>query len=58
MARKNPDMDFREEEKEILIDFVRANPALYNLNHRRYKDTELKNRLWEAIGKKLNKTGN
>lgn len=54
---KNPDMDFNENEKEILIDFVRNNPPLYSQPHARFKDTELKNRLWEEIGKSLNKTG-
>lgn len=54
---KNPEMDFDEYEKEILIDFVRRNPPLYNSQHERYKDSELKNRLWEQIGEKLKKTG-
>lgn len=54
---KNPDLDFSENEKEILIDFVRNNPPLYRQQHERFKDTELKNRLWEEIGRRLNKTG-
>lgn len=51
-------MDFSECDKETLIDFVRSNPALYSPKHPKYKDAELKNRLWNAIGEKLHKTGN
>lgn len=49
--------EFNKVEKEILIDFVRMNPRLYNLQHLRYKDKELKKRLWEQVGKRLNKSG-
>lgn len=56
-GNNNPQMIFSEEEKEILVDYVRANPALYSIQHKAYKNIELKNRLWETIGKKLNRSG-
>lgn len=55
--KKNADLDFNETEKEILIDFVRNNPPLYSQQHAKYRDSELKNRLWQEIGRKLNKSG-
>lgn len=51
-------MDFTAAEKETLINFARDHPPLYNQQHPKYKDRELKNRLWATIGETLGKNGN
>lgn len=43
--------------KEMLIELVRSEPALWNKMEREYNNRELKPELWERIGKRLNITG-
>lgn len=54
---RNTALFFTEDEKETLIEFVRQHEPIYKFRHPKYKDTELKNRLWEEIGRKLNRSG-
>lgn len=45
-------------EDETLIDFVKNNEVLYNVKHRDYRNSQLKQKLWSDIGSILdNKTG-
>ncbi|KAK0414338.1 hypothetical protein QR680_007272 [Steinernema hermaphroditum] len=43
--------------KSALIDYVKANPILWDSNHRQYKDFELKHLLWEDCSNRLLKMG-
>ncbi|XP_072384300.1 uncharacterized protein [Diabrotica undecimpunctata] len=45
------------ENDEILIDYVRKNEALYNIKHKDYRKSQLKQNLWEEIGAHLETTG-
>jgi hypothetical protein len=56
------DVEVEEEHENLtkidqLINYVKTNPVLYDLNHYRYHDTDYKNRLWTKIGDKLSWTG-
>lgn len=44
---------FTNEQKEVLIEFVKEHPCLYKLSDPMYKETEMKNRLWQEIAQKL-----
>ncbi|GFS83793.1 uncharacterized protein NPIL_693431 [Nephila pilipes] len=46
------------EEDEILINSVESHEALYNVKHRDYRKSELKQRLWNNIGATIEKSGN
>jgi hypothetical protein len=43
---------------ELLIEFVRGKPELYDMSSNRYNDNIHKNKAWEEIGRKLNRKGN
>lgn len=45
---------FSPDEDDIIIEFVRKNPCLYN---KRIHDKQLKIRLWKDLADKLNKDG-
>lgn len=42
---------------EKLIQLVREREFMYNYNHKNYHDTQRKEAIWRAIGKRLNSTG-
>lgn len=61
MASKNEkqqkeDFVFTDEQRDILLDFVKSHEELYKVQHMKYRDTEHKERLWKEIGIKLNKS--
>lgn len=39
---------------EELIDLVRKHAYLYDISHRKYKDSNLKAAVWESIAQRLN----
>ncbi|GFU25098.1 uncharacterized protein NPIL_393881 [Nephila pilipes] len=45
------------EEDKILINFVKNHEALYNVKHRDYRKSHLKQHLWNNIGTTLDKSG-
>lgn len=57
MNGRNSTMEFTDCEKDKLIDWVKANPQLYNAKHVIYSDIKSKKLLWEDIGRSLNKSG-
>ena len=54
-AKKNPSTI--DEKKMKLIQLVRENPVLYDLNHVYHKNAEMKLVIWEKIAKILGETG-
>jgi hypothetical protein len=42
---------------EQLIELTSANPLLYDLNHPKYSDVKLKEKIWDKIGGELNQPG-
>lgn len=53
---KKTSFSFKNEMK--IIDFVKHNDVLYNVNHENFRDTEEKNRLWLNLANELNAEGN
>lgn len=51
-------LEFTLEQEEELIDYVKLHPALYNPEEQMYKNKMYRDRLWEELGTKWNKTGN
>lgn len=49
--------NWSSEDDEILIDFVRVHEILYNVKHKDYRQTQMKQKLWCEVGEILNKTG-
>ena len=49
-------INFSEEEKEIVIDFLQQNPTLYSKRLAGYKDTAAKDRLWAEQARQMNLT--
>jgi hypothetical protein len=43
---------------ELLIEYVRGKPELYDIRSNRYSDNVYKNKAWDEIGRKLNRKGN
>lgn len=56
MSKENK--KFTIEEEELLINFVKKNELIYNVQHKLYRSSELKNRLWNIFALSINKTGN
>lgn len=51
-------LEFTLEQEEELIDYVKLHPALYNPKEQMYKNKMYRDRLWEELGTRWNKTGN
>ena len=49
-------MVLTDEEEETALEFLKSYPCLYNNGLRDYKKTDLKNKLWDDLAKKLNRT--
>ena len=45
-----------DEEEETALEFLKSYPYLYNKGLRDHKKTDLKNKLWAELAKKLNRT--
>lgn len=56
--RAHTRLEFTRTQEEEIIDYVKLNPALYNPNVPLYKNKMYRDRLWEELGAKWNKTGN
>lgn len=50
-------LEFSLEQEEGLIEFVRANPALYNPKDLFYKNKNYRDRKWSEFGTTINKPG-
>lgn len=50
-------LEFTTDQEEILIDFMKSNPPLYNPKDALYKNKSYRDRLWDDIGHKLEKSG-
>lgn len=48
---------FSNEDEEKIIEFVKSNEILYNVRHKKFRDTEAKNRLWLQLSKDMNVDG-
>lgn len=48
---------FTAEDEEKIIDFVKSNEMLYNVKHKKFRDSEYKNRLWLRLANELNQEG-
>jgi hypothetical protein len=48
---------FTEEDDELLIDLVSKHPLLFDLSVEEYKNSKKKDRVWDEIGRVLNKKG-
>lgn len=44
---------FTAEDEEKIIDFVKSNEIIYNVKHKKFRDTESKNRLWLTVANDL-----
>ena len=55
-ARRRVATNLSEEEKELVIDFLQQNPALYSKRLAAYKDTAAKERLWTEQARQMNRT--
>lgn len=42
---------------EMLIEFVKKYPILYDLSHEDYKNIRKKDKLWDEIGQEIHTTG-
>lgn len=51
-------LEFTLEQEEELIDYVKLHPALYNPKEQMCKNKMYRDRLWEELGTRWNKTGN
>ncbi|XP_022199728.2 uncharacterized protein LOC111056649 [Nilaparvata lugens] len=49
-------MKIQHDEEELIIEFVKAHPPLFDINHPDYKNGKLKSQLWSQIARDLNKT--
>lgn len=49
---------FTSEDEERIIEFVKSNELIYNVQHKNYRDSEMKNRLWTEFAQKIGKDGN
>ena len=49
--------EWSNEDDEMLIDFVKVHECLYNVQLKDYRKTQMKQNLWNEIGKIINKTG-
>lgn len=54
MSRK---VKFSKEEEKKIIDFVKSNEFMYNLKHKKFRDSEAKNRLWLKLAGSMGKDG-
>lgn len=45
---------FTAEDEEKIIDFVKTNEILYNVKHKKFRDSEAKNRLWLKLATDMN----
>ena len=50
-------VNWTSENDKVLVDFVKNNEALYNVKCVDYRKAQLKQNLWNNIGKKLKKSG-
>lgn len=48
---------FTTQEEEMIIDFVKSNELIYNIEHKDYRQSEMKNRLWNELAQKIGKDG-
>jgi hypothetical protein len=44
-----PKLNFSGEEEKLLIEIVRKNSELFDLSHKKYKDSEHKDNIWLDI---------
>lgn len=54
MSKRNK---FTAEDEEKIIDFVKSNEIIYNVKHKKFRDTESKNRLWLTLANDLGMEG-
>lgn len=45
---------FTQHEEDLLIEFVKSNPFLYDKNHYEYRNIELRDRTWKKLAKQMN----
>lgn len=50
-------LEFTTDQEERLIDFVKSDPPMYNPKDALYKNKSYRDRLWDDIGQKLEKSG-
>lgn len=48
---------FNDDDEEKIIDFIKNNEILYNVKHKKFRDSEAKNRLWLKLAEELNADG-
>lgn len=46
------------EQEEQIIEFVKSNEVIYNVKHKQFRDSEMKNRLWLKLSQEMNLEGN
>lgn len=54
MSRK---VKFSKELEEQIIDFVKSNEILYNVKHKKFRDSEARNRLWLKLAESMEMDG-
>lgn len=50
-------LEFSLEQEEEIIEYVRANPPLYNPKEHLYKNKTYRDRMWNDFGAKIEKSG-
>lgn len=48
---------FSAEDEEKIIEYVKSNEILYNVKHKKFRDSEAKNRLWLVLANDMNVDG-
>lgn len=56
MCSKEQSAMWFAEQDEILIDFVRGNECLYNIQSKEYRNSQAKQRFWYEIAEVLKRT--
>lgn len=49
-----PRRKFTEHEEDLLIDFVKEHPFLYESKHKEYRNTQLRDKTWKTFAKQMN----
>lgn len=50
----SPKRRFTQREEDLLIEFVKSNPFLYDKNHHEYRNIELRDKTWKKFAKQMN----
>lgn len=50
-------LDFTQDEESQIIDFVKQNPLLYDPRNADYKNKIMRDKLWNDLAEKMEKTG-